>query len=149
MARNPAAQRSLAGAVAAGGVAREGAPPTRSGAGAFGAAAARAGLPLSIPEGISRHCCGTPYSSKGFEQAHALAINATVEALWRASREGVLPVVVDTSPCTQGLLNRDGLTRGNLPRAARMQIVDAVEFFAVRVLPQLYVRRRAGPVTLP
>ena len=121
---------------------------TRSTADAFLAVAARAGLPLTIPEGITGHCCGTPYSSKGFEQAHAVAINAAIEGLWRASREGAQPIVVDTSPCTYGLHDRAGLTPENRARAARMQILDAVEFYATRVLPQLHVRRRAGTVTL-
>jgi D-lactate dehydrogenase len=120
----------------------------RSTAEAFVAVAARAGLPLTIPEGITRHCCGTPYSSKGFEQAHAVAINATIEGLWCASLEGARPVVVDTSPCTYGLRDGAGLTPENRARAARMQIMDAVEFYATRILPRLQVRRRAGTVTL-
>ncbi|OFW05101.1 MAG: FAD-linked oxidase [Acidobacteria bacterium RIFCSPLOWO2_02_FULL_67_36] len=125
-----------------------GEPRPRSTAEAFVATAARAGLPLHIPEDIDALCCGTPYSSKGFEKAHAIAVNRAIDRLWQASNEGQLPIVVDTSPCAYGLRNITGLTPANRERAARMTIVDAVEYFASEVLPHLYVRRRAASVTL-
>jgi D-lactate dehydrogenase len=115
---------------------------------AFVTVAARAGVPLVIPETIAGLCCGTPYSSKGFDEAHSVAINATIAALWTASREGVLPIVVDTSPCTYGLVHAAALSAENKARAARLRIVDAIEFFAGEVLPRLAVRRQAGTVTL-
>jgi D-lactate dehydrogenase len=115
---------------------------------AFLAVAARAGLPLRIPDGIEDCCCGTPYSSKGFPDAHAIAVNRAIERLWRASGDGALPVVVDTSPCALALRSRDGLTGANRDRHARMQIVDAVEFFASRVLPALTIARRRERVIL-
>ncbi len=120
----------------------------RSTADAFVAVAARAGLPLVIPPGIGGLCCGTPYSSKGFTAAHAVAVNRAIDVLWNASRQGAIPVLVDTSPCTYGLRSPEGLTPENRARAARMRIVDAVEFFGTDALPGLAVRRRAGTVTL-
>lgn len=126
----------------------EGEVNPRSTADAFVTVAARAGLALTIPEGVGALCCGTPFSSKGFAEAHAVSINAAIDALWHASREGTLPVIVDTSPCTYGLRSLDGLTPENRSRAARMQILDAVEYFASQVVPRLEVRRRSGTVTL-
>jgi D-lactate dehydrogenase len=120
----------------------------RSTADAFVAVAARAGVRLAIPRDIHGLCCGTPYSSKGFTGAHAVSLNRAIDVLWDASRRGELPVVVDTSPCTYGLQALDGLTAGNRSRAARMQIVDAVDFFATRVVPRLQIRRTARTVTL-
>jgi D-lactate dehydrogenase len=120
----------------------------RATADAFVAVAARAGLPLTIPAGINRLCCGTPYSSKGFAEAHRTSVNMTIDALWDASRQGELAIVVDTSPCTYALRSVDGLTAENRTRAARLQILDAVDFFASQVVPRLEVRRRAGTVTL-
>lgn len=125
-----------------------GEPRPRSTAEAFLEIAGRAGLPMYIPEGIGAYCCGTPYSSKGFEKAHAIAINRTIERLWEASNDGELPIVVDTSPCAYGFRSANGLTPANRERAGRMRIVDAVEFFAADVLPHLYIRRRAPAVTL-
>ena len=89
--------------------------------------AARAGLELAIPPDVSNHCCGMPYSSKGLSQAHAIAANRTIEMLWSASRQGKLPVVTDTSPCTYSLASGDGLTPENRDRRARLRIVDGLE----------------------
>jgi D-lactate dehydrogenase len=114
----------------------------------FVAVAARARLPLYIPADTDRHCCGQPYSSKGFPDAHAIALNATVAGLWDASRHGEIPIVVDTSPCTYSLRSREGLTPENCDRAARLRILDGVEFFATEVLPKLTIHRRAASVTL-
>jgi D-lactate dehydrogenase len=71
-----------------------------------------------------------------------------VEALWTASREGTLPIVVDTSPCTYTLKGHEGLTPENKDRASRMRVMDGVEYFAAEVLPALTVHRRAASVTL-
>src|SRR6478672_5514350 len=64
----------------------------------------RAGLPVWIPEDVAGTCCATPWSSKGYRAGNAHMANAVVEALWRWTAEGSLPVVVDASSCTLGLL---------------------------------------------
>ena len=71
-----------------------------------------------------------------------------IERLWDASRHGALPIIVDTSPCALALRSREGLTPENRGRAERMQIVDAVGFFAAEVLPRIAVLRRRPAVTL-
>jgi D-lactate dehydrogenase len=115
---------------------------------AFVAVAARAGVRLRIPSGVHHRCCGMPYSSKGFREAHAIASNATIESLWEWSAHGELPIVVDTSPCTYALRSGDDLTPENRERLAHMRILDALEFFPLRVLPSLDVKRRASRVTV-
>ena len=110
--------------------------------------AARAGVALHIPAGIERHCCGMPFSSKGYPEAQAIAANATIDMLWQASHEGVLPVVVDTSPCAYALTHADGLSDENRDRSIRMRLLDAVEYFRTSVVPMLPLRRRAGSVVL-
>jgi D-lactate dehydrogenase len=114
---------------------------------AFVAVAARAGTPLHIPGGAHGRCCGVPYSSKGFLEAHDLAVNRTVAWLWTWSDEGRLPVVVDTSPCTFGLRSPEGLTFENREKLSKMKIFDGVEFFA-DLLPRVTVERKAGAVAL-
>ena len=109
---------------------------------------ARAGLRLHIPRDIAGQCCGVPFSSKGYAEAHALAINRTVEKMWSWSSEGALPVVVDTSPCTYGLRLGEGLTPENRSRLDRMRILDATEYVADVLLPRLNVQQRAGAVAL-
>ena len=111
--------------------------------------ATRAGIPLFIPQDVAGTCCGVPFSSKGFDQAHDIAANAAVERLWRWSGEGRLPVVVDTSPCTYGLLTcRASLTPENQEKFDALGIFDVVAFVHDRLLPNLTVRRKQQTVAL-
>jgi D-lactate dehydrogenase len=125
-----------------------GEPGEMSVAEAFVAVAARAGTPLHIPEDVRGLCCGVPYSSKGFAEAHALVINGIVARMWEWSDGGALPVVIDTSPCTYGLRSGQDLTLENRERLARMTIRDGVEFFADTALPRLTVTRKAASVAV-
>jgi D-lactate dehydrogenase len=111
--------------------------------------AARAGQPVWIPNEVDGHCCGVPFSSKGYVDAHRLMINATIERFWHWSDGGRLPVVVDTSPCTYGLLtSRDALSAENRDRLDRLTIVDSVEFAARALLPGLRILRTEPRVVL-
>jgi D-lactate dehydrogenase len=110
---------------------------------------ARAGVKLHRPPDAEGTCCGVPFSSKGYTEAHALAANQAIEKFWGWSHEGKLPVVVDTSPCTYGLLSsRDVLTPDNRSRFDQLKIVDSVAFAHDTVLPRLTVTHRAAPVVL-
>lgn len=116
---------------------------------AFVKVAERAGVPLHIPQGVEGTCCGVPFSSKGYADAHRFTVNQAIERFWRWSGEGRLPVVVDTSPCTYGLLNsRAYLSEENQQRFDRLRIVDSVAFAHDELLPKLKVLRRAGSVAL-
>ena len=102
------------------------------------AVSARAGTPVWIPPDAPGHCCATPWSSKGYPEAHAFMAAKTAAALWRWSDGGRLPIVVDASSCTGGL--RDELP-GALPeqqaeRHRSLEILDSVEWVE-RLLPQL------------
>jgi D-lactate dehydrogenase len=111
--------------------------------------AARSGVPVYIPEDVAGVCCGVPFSSKGFDQGHQVAVNRAIEKMWGWSQEGKLPVFVDTSPCTYGLLTaRSVLASVNQARYDRLCILDGIEFMHDRVLPQLTVKRKAGRVAL-
>jgi D-lactate dehydrogenase len=126
-----------------------GEPGDLSLAGALVAVAERAGLPVLIPPGIEGRCCGVPFSSKGYVEAHRLMVNRTVESLWRWSDGGRLPVVVDTSPCTHGLRTcRGALDADNQARFDRLVILDSIEFAATSLLPRLDVRRRRRRVVI-
>lgn len=125
-----------------------GEPDEMTVADAFVTVAARAGAPLHVPGDVRGRCCGVPYSSKGFVAAHATAINATVARMWEWTRHGVLPVVIDTSPCTYNLRSGHDLTAENAERLSKMRVLDGVEFFADVVLPRLEIVRAPGSVTL-
>ena len=109
----------------------------------------RAGLPLWIPGDVAGRCCGVPWSSKGFRRGHAERVNDLVEALWRWSGGGALPVVVDASSCTHGIAEPgDALTETNGERHADLEVLDSVAWAQERLLPRLEVRGRASSVAV-
>jgi D-lactate dehydrogenase len=106
-------------------------------------------MPLHIPEDAAGVCCGVPFSSKGYAEAHRAAVNQAIERFWHWSLEGQLPVVMDTSPCAQGLKGaRPYLSAENQVRFDRLRILDPVEFAHDCLLPKLTVLRRTGSVAL-
>jgi D-lactate dehydrogenase len=102
---------------------------------------ARAGLPVWIPEDVGGNCCSVPWNSKGYTDGAELMANRTVEALWRWSAEGELPVVIDASSCAQGLADEARERHGEL------EILDSVAW-AERLLPSLEIREKLGSVAL-
>jgi D-lactate dehydrogenase len=111
--------------------------------------AARAGVKLHIPNDVAGHCCGVPFSSKGFEAANAVAVNRIVESFYRWSDSGTLPIVIDTSPCTYGLRTcRPQLSAENQQRFDKLRILDSVEFAQSAILPKLPILRKLPSVAL-
>ncbi len=64
----------------------------------------RAGRPVWIPDDVAGHCCGVPWSSKGFTSGRQLMAERITGALRRWTGGGALPVVIDASSCSHGLL---------------------------------------------
>jgi D-lactate dehydrogenase len=106
----------------------------------------RAGRPVWIPDDAPGNCCGVPWSSKGLQRGHELMANRTVEALWRWSGEGELPIVTDASSCSLGLRDEvaPALGEENIERHAKLEILDSVEWAHDRLLPELSVSTRVG-----
>lgn len=104
---------------------------------AFQSLAQKAGLELVQPAKIGSLCCGTPWKSKGITRGYAAMRDQTLKALWDASQQGRLPVVCDNSSCTEGLeLAREHSVEDH-PEYAAMRIVDAIDFTAEFILPEL------------
>jgi D-lactate dehydrogenase len=113
------------------------------------AVASRAGAPVFIPPDVAGTCCGVPFSSKGYDEAHAIALNRTIGRMWAWSGEGRLPIVIDASPCAYGLLNADGvLTEENRGKRRALTILDAVAFAHDVLLPRLRVTAREPSAVL-
>jgi len=111
--------------------------------------AGRADVPVYIPSDVAGTCCGTPFSSKGFVTAQAIALNAAVERFWRWSEQGRLPIVIDTSPCTYGFkTGRAYLIPENQERFDGMRFLDSIEFVHDELLPKLAVRMKSRSVAL-
>jgi D-lactate dehydrogenase len=110
----------------------------------------RAGLPVWIPAEVAGSCCGLPWSSKGYGDAHRHKANEMVERLWRWSGEGGLPVVIDAASCT-GAIAEPGegvLSEENAERLAGMTILDSVAWAHDRLLPKLEIARQVGSATV-
>ena len=87
----------------------------------------RAGMPVWIPDDVAGHCCGVPWSSKGFSVGHAHMAAKTGAALARWSDGGRLPIVIDASSCTHGVLGGvqlDGI-----------EVLDSIAWVHDRLLP--------------
>jgi D-lactate dehydrogenase len=110
----------------------------------------RAGLPVWIPEDVAGSCCGLPWSSKGFDEAHRHKANEMVERLWAWSGEGALPIVIDAASCTQAISDpgEDVLDAANAERLGGLEIIDSVAWAHDRLLPWLEVRRKVGAATV-
>jgi D-lactate dehydrogenase len=110
------------------------------------AVSARAGMPVRIPDDVAGSCCGLPWSSKGFGDAHRHKANEMVERLWEWSEEGALPVVIDAASCTQALSEpgEGVLSEENGGRLAQLEILDSVVWAHDRLLPNLEVSEKVA-----
>ncbi|WP_017832528.1 hypothetical protein [Kocuria sp. UCD-OTCP] len=114
---------------------------------AFLALCDRAGVHVTVPEGIGNLCCGTPWKSKGLPTGYATMSERTLAGLWEATRQGELPVVCDAASCTEGLETMSELAAASSEYHA-LRFVDAVEFVADRVLGRLTVSRPIRSMSL-
>jgi len=114
------------------------------------AVSARAELPVWIPDDVAGSCCGLPWSSKGFGDAHRQKANEMVERLWRWSGEGEPPVVIDAASCTHAVAEpgEGVLSEENATRLAELQILDSVAWAHDRLLPRLEIARKVGSATV-
>ncbi len=110
---------------------------------------ARAGVPVHIPLDVEGTCCGVPFSSQGFDLAHRYTVNHAIEKFWEWSQEGRLSIVMDTSPCTYGVVtSRAYLTPENQAKFDKLKIIDSTAFAYDVLLPKLQVTRKVGSVGL-
>jgi D-lactate dehydrogenase len=105
--------------------------------------AAKAGVALITPERLDGLCCGTPWKSKGMARGYRRVVGRTLKALRVATDSGQLPVVVDNSSCAEGLRIAVAARPGT-----RLEVRDAVEFAAERLLPEVRMSRTAGRVVV-
>ncbi len=99
----------------------------------------KAGYTVIFPEGLGHLCCGQPFDSKGLADLAQAKADEVSRALAAASRDGEIPIVSDTSPCSYRL-------KQALP--AHLRPADIVEFIHDHLLARLDVVRQPGPVAL-
>ena len=87
------------------------------------------GKALIIPEEINSTCCSQPFSSKGYRDAAISIQEKTINILWKYSKNGEIPIVVDTSPCTYQFLHPNaGLKDESRQQLKQLKIVDIIQF---------------------
>jgi len=114
------------------------------------AVSARAGLPVWVPDEVAGSCCGLPFGSKGYGEAHRHKANELVERLWEWSGEGELPVVVDAASCTAAIAapGEGVLGEENAERLSRLEVLDSVAWAHDRLLPNLAIAEKVGSATV-
>jgi D-lactate dehydrogenase len=101
------------------------------------------------PAHLEDLCCGTPYSSKGFDQAYKRMAENTVRSLWKTTRQGELPIVVDTSPCTYKMQHYDSILEGDmLEQWQSLKIIDLIEYLHDVIMPRLNLEHVKDRVVL-
>lgn len=71
----------------------------------------KAGYEVIFPDGMENLCCGTIWESKGMSDIADKKRAELTEALWRASKQGLYPVVCDQSPCLHRMREKIGTMR--------------------------------------
>ncbi|MBS1919946.1 MAG: FAD-binding oxidoreductase [Bacteroidetes bacterium] len=100
----------------------------------------KAGVNVIIPGHVEGASCGQIFSSKGFTDAYRLMANKTIEKLWQHSKEGTIPVVLDTTSCTQTFRSGISYLKDiNKKRFEKMVFMDSIDFIAKKLLPRLKI----------
>lgn len=99
----------------------------------------KAGFRVVYPNNLGNLCCGQPFESKGLAEAADTKAREVEAALKEASRNGALPIVCDTSPCSYRL-------KAALPE--RLRPMDLVEFIHDRMMDRLDFTRQNETVAL-
>lgn len=99
----------------------------------------RAGFTIIYPEGLDAHCCGMPFSSKGFAEANHTQTEVLEKALLKASNNGEYPILYDMSPCFYHSKEEFSKT---------LNIIDPIEFMLDYVMPHLIVKNKKETVAV-
>lgn len=112
---------------------------------AFLALCDRAGVRVRVPDTAASLCCGTPWKSKGLRAGWTAMRNRLLPLLWSETDAGRLPVVVDASSCTEGLVE---MVRSAPSPYAGLRVEDAIAFVSHRVVGRVRVSERVDSVVL-
>lgn len=99
----------------------------------------RAGYEIIYPKHVNAHCCGMPFSSKGYPEANHKQSQLLEADLLDVSNKGEYPILYDMSPCFYH--SKEEFT-------SNLKIVDPIEFMLDFVLPKLTIKNKKEQVTI-
>ena len=76
-----------------------------------------------IPDMINSLCCGMPFASKGFENAHRIINEKTINELYSLSEQGQIKILLDMSPCSYHIKGVEN------DKSEKLQFIDIIQFF--------------------
>ncbi len=102
----------------------------------------KAGIEVLLPPDVKGHCCGQPFSSKGFSEASQIVLKNAIHALWIWTRQGRIPVVCDFSSCTYTFLqNGKNLPEEDRHHFEKIRFIDSVEYLSAWIVPKLDLKK--------
>ncbi|MEJ7677242.1 MAG: FAD-linked oxidase C-terminal domain-containing protein [Segetibacter sp.] len=106
-------------------------------------------IEVIVLDNVSGSCCSQIFASKGFSDAYRFTANHIVQQLWKSSREGTLPIVIDVSSCAYTLHNiRPVLTAKNKNKFDQLTVLDSVDFLHDMVMPVAEVKQKKSNIVL-
>src|SRR5215210_3294106 len=106
-------------------------------------------IEVVVLDNVNGSCCSQIFSSKGFGDAYRFMANRIVEQIWKTSRKGNLPIVIDVSSCAYTLHNiRPVLTDENKSKFDELTILDSVDFLHDMVMPLALVKQKKRNIVL-
>ncbi len=109
----------------------------------------RAGIDVYLPESIAGLCCGQAFGSKGFQEAAVFKQEQLIDALWKLTGEGVLPVVCDFTSCTYTLLKAGPqVSFAHAKLLSQLTIMDSLSYLQDIVAPKLKPVSKKNKVVL-
>ncbi|MDK8700073.1 FAD-binding and (Fe-S)-binding domain-containing protein [Corynebacterium pseudodiphtheriticum] len=112
--------------------------------------ARRSGQSLWIPDDVTGFCCGTPWSSKGYQDGFSHQAHAIVRKFHEWSDGGKLPIIIDASSCTHGLLSGvpAALDAETKQLYDELHIIDIVEWLHKDVIDYLPIHHDMGTIAV-
>lgn len=92
---------------------------------------AKADVEIGVPDRQGSLCCGTSWSSKGLVDGYDRMAVLLRDAVDGMDPTGRLPVIADTSPCSEGL--------GKALSTSGRRVADAVAFVVQELVPRLLI----------
>ncbi|MES2774559.1 MAG: FAD-binding and (Fe-S)-binding domain-containing protein [Bacteroidota bacterium] len=105
----------------------------------------KAGIEVLLPKDITGHCCGQPFSSKGFKDAAMHTQVKAIDALLHWSNDGAIPIVIDFTSCTYTFIhNQQYLPAEYKEKFKKLRLLDSIQFLNEDILPKITIRNKVA-----